>query len=455
MPHPSARSVLAAGLCLACAGAALAGGFSIYEAGAKATGMSCAVTASVDDGSAFFYNIAALGFMPGTVVDVNLMPVMPRSKYLQAEQPGFAAPSVRETTRQTFLIPAFGVSHHPGGRLAYGIGLYAPFGLGVAWEDPDTWVGRYSSYDVGLQTVYVTPAVSYLVTDRLAIGVGADVAWQHIELNRRNFLAYGGDAALIDVIDVNLEGASELNVTPSVGVMFRPDDRWSFGVMYHHRKTMKYEDQDGRLANIAPDALTDAVDATLDALAGEADRRTYALATELNLPHVLSLGAAYRAHPRLLVEVDAVHFGWSHFDALDLRFDPDPTGNLSSVIPEHYEDRWQWRVGLDFDATARLKLLAGYTRDTTPQPVESMGPLLPDADRNDWSCGVQYRTGPWRLTASYMAVLNETRSNLVDGRPAIFADELADERAVMLRTMEAGTYEGLAHILAFGVGRHF
>jgi len=112
-------------------------------------------------------------------------------------------------------------------------------------------------------------------------------------------------------------------------------------------------------------------------------------------------------------------------------------------------------VGLDYDLTPQVKLLAGYVGDRTPQPKQSMGPLLPDADRNDWSFGVQYRTGPWRLTASYMAVLNESRNNLVDGEPAIFPEERDDPQAVMLRTMEAGAYEGLAHILAFGVGRHF
>ena len=69
-------TLLAAMLVLATAGSALAGGFSIYEAGAKATGMACAVSASVDDGSAMFYNIAAISFMPGTVVDLSVMPAV-------------------------------------------------------------------------------------------------------------------------------------------------------------------------------------------------------------------------------------------------------------------------------------------------------------------------------------------------------------------------------------------
>lgn len=441
----STRARLVACALLAVAGTAAAGGFSIYEAGARATGMGCAVTASVDDGSAMFYNIAGLGFMPGTVADVNLMPVAPKIKFggLGAPYPGASA----ETVDQSFLIPGVGVTHNPGGKFAFGIGLSAPFGLGVEWEDPETYTGRYTSYDVDLATVYLTPAVSYRVTPQLAVGVGLDIAYQHIKLNRFAGQAFGGDAELVNVLDVRLEGDSDIDVTPAFGLMYKPTPKLSFGAMYHHEKTMTYEGGTGELVNVAPAGpLRDAV----APLAGE-----YSLATELGLPHMLSLGVAYQVHPRLLVEFDAVHFGWSNFDELPLDFDPDPAGQLSSVIPEHYEDKWQFRLGADYAVSERWSLLAGYARDETPQPKESMSALLPDASRNDWSLGVQYRTGPWRLTASFMAVLNESRDNLEDGQVTVFSEEADDAETVLLRTLEAGNYETVANIWAFGVGHDF
>ena len=444
--------LVAAVLCLS-AGLAHAGGFSIYEAGAKATGMGCAVTASVDDGSALFYNIAALSFMPGTVVDLNLMPVAPKMKHQAATPPGDAP--ARESVDQSFLIPGFGLTHNPGGRFAFGVGVSAPFGLGVEWQDPETWIGRYSSYDVDLATVYITPAVSVKLTPRLSVAAGLDVAFQSIELNRYSGLPFGGANELTNVIDTKLEGHSDLNVTPCFGVMYRPTEKLSLGLMYHHEKTMNYEDGDGTLENVAPDELRAAVDASLDAAAGQAGLREFSLATELGLPHILSLGVAYRFHERLLVEFDAVHFGWSNFEKLDLTFSPDPAGALSSTIPFHYEDKWQFRVGADFDLTPQVKLLAGYARDETPQPVESMGPILPDASRNDWSLGAQYATGPWRFTAAWMAVLNEERDNLRDGQPTVFEEELDDAERVQLRTLEAGSYTSVANIFAFGVGYHF
>ena len=441
----STRACLTGCALLGLVGLAVGGGFSIYEAGAKATGMGCAVTASVDDGSAMFYNIAAISFMPGTFADANLMPVQPRIKFAGLGDPYPSATA--ETENQIFPIPGLGVTHNPGGRFAFGLGLSAPFGLGVAWEDPETFPGRYTSYDVYLATVYVTPAVSFKVTPQLSVAVGADIAYQSIELNRYAGQAFGGDAEMVNVLDAQLEGDSELNVTPAFGLMYRPTPKLSFGVMYHHEKAMEFGDGTGTLENIAPAGpLRDAV----EPLAGE-----YGLTTELGLPHILSLGVAYQVHPKLLAEFNAVHFGWSNFDELALVFDPDPGGQLSSTIPENYEDKWQFQLGLDYEVDARWSLLAGYVRDETPQPKASMGALLPDASRNDYSLGVQYRTGPWRLTASYMAVVNESRDNLDGNQVAVFPEEADDPEAIMERTAQAGNYESLANIFAFGVGHQF
>ena len=444
MINLSTRVPIVACSLLLLAASAMAGGFSIYEAGAKATGMGCAVTASVDDGSAMFYNIAGMSFMPGTMADLNVMPVAPIMKYGAA---GYNAPDFQgETVSQSFIIPGLGVTHNTG-KVAFGVGLSAPFGLGVEWDNPNQFPGRFTSYDVDLATVYITPAVSYLVTPELSLAVGLDIAYQHIELNRRVGQHYGADNQLVDVLDVQLEGKSDLNFTPALGLMYKPTPKLSLGVMYHHEKTMKYEDGDGTITSLAPDGpLADAV----APLVGE-----YALSTELGLPHMLSIGVGYQFHPRLYVELDAVQFGWSNFDELALDFDPDPSDALSSVIPEEYEDKWQFRLGMDYSVNDKWSLLAGYARDESPQPKASMGALLPDASRNDFSLGAQYATGSWRFTASYMVVIGEARDNLEDGRVAVFEEEASDPEAVWERQQQAGEYTNVANIWAFGIGRQF
>ncbi len=209
--------------------------------------------------------------------------------------------------------------------------------------------------------MYVTPAVSYRVTPELAVAVGLDIAYQHIQLNRRVGQAFGGNAELVDVLDVQLEGDSDINVTPALGLMYKASDKVSLGIMYHFKKTMNYEGGTGTLTSVAPAGpLQDAV----APLVGE-----YDLSTELGLPHMLSLGIAYQVSPRLMAEFDAVHFGWSNFDELALNFDPDPGGALSSVIPEKYEDKWQFRFGLDY-TPERAVVAAGRLRPRQDAPAQ-------------------------------------------------------------------------------------
>ncbi len=434
---------------LALAGPAWAGGFSIYEAGARATGLGCAFTATADDGSAMFYNIAGLSFLDGTRVDASLIPVTPKTKHRGVEPTG--STGISETVDQSFPVPGFGVTHALNDRWSVGLGFYAPFGLGVEWANPETWVGRYTSYDVDLQTFYVSPAVSFRVTPQVAVALGADIAWQHIELNRYVGAQFGGESEWVNAIDVQLSGTSDVNVTPTIGVMARPTEKLSLGAMYHHEKKMTFEGGDGTLTNVAPAALAAAVDQQIADLGGT----SYALSTELGLPHMLSLGASYRVHPRARLEVNAVHWSWSNFEELALTFSPDETGQLSTVIPEHYEDVWQWRVGAELDLGKQWSGLLGYVHDTTPQPKASMSPLLPDADRNDWSFGVQHDRGPWRFTASAMFVLNEERDNLENGDVALFPEEASDPEEVALKRSEAGSYTSQATIVALGVGYRF
>ncbi len=75
-----ASALLAVGLVLS-TGLVHAAGFSIYEAGSRATALGGAFTASADDGSAIFYNAAGLSFLEGKQFNVSLMPIMPSAKF--------------------------------------------------------------------------------------------------------------------------------------------------------------------------------------------------------------------------------------------------------------------------------------------------------------------------------------------------------------------------------------
>jgi len=118
---------------------------------------------------------------------------------------------------------------------------------------------------------------------------------------------------------------------------------------------------------------------------------------------------------------------------------------LDQTIEFNYENTWQFRFGVEFNAVPdKLNLLAGFVLDNTPQPIEAVSPLLPDSDRKDYSIGAQYFTGNWEFTLSYMAVLADKRTNIQGG-----------QRANPDEAYPVGSYKSLANIFAFGFGYNF
>ncbi len=429
--------LLVAGLVAGAAGGALAAGFNIYEAGVRATALGGAFTATADDGSALFYNPAGLSFIEGQTVNMNFMSVAPRFKFTGAATPGGDV-ATAEAEHKGYFVPGSYYTYNNGGDWAYGAGVYAPFGLGVEWMKPETFVGRQVSYDVGIQTIYVTPAVSYKVTDELAISLGVDLAVQHLKLQKYSLNASTGDNA----IDTTLEGLSNPNVTPTFGAMYRPNDQLSLGVMYHHKKTMKFEDGDATLEDATAGGSPSNYPTNLLAALGGSD---HSLDSELNLPNILSLGAAYRFTDRLAAEFNYVWFGWSTFENLALQFDGDAGSPLNQDIHFAYEDVWQVRFGLDYTMIPeRLNLMAGYVYDNTPQPLASVSPLLPDSDRNDFSIGAELYHGNWDVNFAYMLVVGEERTTFENGVPA------NPDPAYPV-----GSYKSLAHIMGMGVTYRF
>ncbi len=424
-------TLVVAGLTLWGAGSALATGFSIYEAGSRATALGGAFTATADDGSAMFYNAAGLSFMEGSTINANAMLIRPDFNF-SGQLSKTDEFQTGESEANNFFIPGLYYTHNSGSNVAWGVGVYAPFGLGVEWKDAEQWIGRRISHDVSIETVYVTPAMSYKANDQLAVSFGLDIA--HQNLNLKKYTPYPLDGT--NALETEIEGSSGINITPSLGLMYRPNDKVSLGAMYHFKKTMKFDDQDATLSPLTGTGNTWA--STLVAGLGGSDQT---ISSEVNLPYILSLGLNYRFTDEFRAEVNYVRFGWGVFEKLEMDFTND---NLDQEIHFDYENSWQVRVGAEYDINEKYSLMGGYVRDTTPQPLVSVSPLLPDSDRNDYSFGVMYRGEKYDINVSYMAVIGEDRTNIEAGEPVRNGTDYP-----------FGTYKAVANIFGAGFTYHF
>ncbi|MCB9068543.1 MAG: outer membrane protein transport protein [Calditrichae bacterium] len=200
------KSLFSTIACLLLSSSLMAGGFSIGEFGARSASMGNAVVAQAYDASTLFYNPAGLGFLKGTHFYGGITGIAAKSRFIGAD-PVFDQ-TIHKGKDQFFPPVGIHLTHQLTDKFAAGISLTNPFGLGVAWKDD--FPGRFISKDVTLQTFYLTPVVSYRINENLSIGVGAQIIFSNVNL-QRNILLFnteGVGGTGTEVGTVELDGAA-------------------------------------------------------------------------------------------------------------------------------------------------------------------------------------------------------------------------------------------------------
>lgn len=381
--------------------AARASGYAIYEAGAAALGRAGAVTASVDDPSAVFFNPANLTRLEGTQLSIGGNLLTPVTSFAGvAPYPGFGV--TEEMNAQQFFPPMVYLTTRLGERAAFGLGLFTPYGLGVDWKDPDAFTGRALVTKAELQTLNASAVLAYAFDERLSVAAGFNALVSKVELRNRAFIpVVGGGGAPLEVAKVTLES----DFTPAYGwnaaASFHPTERLKLGAWYRGA-IVSHSDGDATFDYIPTG------NATLDAQV-RASLVNQPVKTVLRFPAVMSLGVAVLPRPEWTLEVDVTGYQWSLFKDLPIYFQQTPSRNRT--IEEDYGDAIQIRAGAEHRLPS-FTYRFGYYWDNAAAPPESVSPLLPDATRHGIAFGLGKQFGAdgrWSVDAYQLSLLVENR----------------------------------------------
>jgi long-chain fatty acid transport protein len=391
-------------LCLLLAASPLlAGGFNIYEFGGRGSAMGGALVARAWDGSTIFYNPAGLAFLRGTQFYGGTTLIFPNTRFVGAF-PIFSSESYK--TKYAYFTP-IGVyfSHKFGEKLGAGIGVTNPFGLGVEWHD--NFSGRAVSRNSQLQSFYISPVIAYQITPNLSIGGGPDLVIAKVTLEKSiTMFDVPEEWKGYEIGEVEMKGTSDVGIGFTASAMYRTE-KLGLGFLYRH--SIKNEFKDGDADFTLYDNLSVP---NIAALIPRDVLKDQNAKTAIDFPNFLSAGVYYKFTKKLGVEADYMWFNWSVFKEIKLDFAED---KLDQTITENYNDSWQFRLGAHYELTDALSLRAGYVHDKTPQPTESVSPLLPDNTRNDFSFGLGYNFGKFQLDLGYMIVDFDERSTVENG----------------------------------------
>ncbi len=379
------------------AASANAAGFRLPEAGAKAMGMGFAFTAQADDPSAIYFNPAGLTQLEGQNVMVGVTYVRENGAEFNGTTPLTGGVTQSETQKSlNFFIPnAYYTNTNKSTGFAYGVGIFAPFGLGQEYKDKNTSIFRNQITKIDLQTVVLNPTLAFKVADILSFGAGIDFMYGTAKLEKTPFFPGVGN-----LYNLELKGDGTA-WGYNLGLQLKPTPNFRIGANYRSPFTLKIKDGDVTISNTNP--LYGVVPAL-----GTAPSNTKGSAT-LYLPATFALGAAYTIGP-VTLEADADWTFWHSFSSLPIEIKNQVTTLFTTNAPKNWEDVCAFRLGAEYRVTDPLALRAGFVYDPTPVPGATMGPELPDATRLNYMLGAGYKVGAWTIDAAGMYIDKQDRT---------------------------------------------
>jgi long-chain fatty acid transport protein len=375
---------------LVAAGPATAAGFSIFEAGSRATAMGGAFVGQADDLSAMFYNPAGLA---GQVEKGQLKAmagvtlIIPKAELVEGYDPYPGQGYSSKMADQFFFPPNVYAAYGLSECVSLSFGTWFPFGLATKWDEPD-FRGRYLSQYVDLKQFAASLQIAWKINDVISVGAGPEMRFSTVKLQRKVPLFNPYTNRVVDAAHADIRGDLEMDLTFAAGIKLNPTPAFSIGASYHgavdadfqgdatfYQLSTGYADLDAAFASKVP------------------VNKPVPVATTIQAPAQWQLGLAYD-FGKVEVSAAGTYTEWSAFDTTVLQFDPvDGKQIPTSTLPHDWENVWAYRFGVKWQTSDTFELMGGYVYDETPEPDGDVGPLLPDANRNGFSVGFSWKMG--------------------------------------------------------------
>lgn len=360
-------------------------GFALVQQGTAAMAQANAFVAEADDPSAIYYNPAGLNQLKRPQVYVGNFFHYPDREFHGSG--GYFS----ETKPRFYESAAFYLAVPVHDRVALGLGVFAPFGLGSDW--PATWAGRYIATYTRMKTYNVNPVISLKLLDNLSVAGGLDFLWSDVRMRSKVPVV---PALFIDgKSDV---GGTGTGVGVNFGVLYEPLKGVKLGFSYRSHIEVIHRGSRDQSLPVAIPGLPTSIDGS----------------AKVVFPPSVTFGISVSRFQPFTFNVDATWTGWSSFDrlAIDLARPIPFFGRLATslVTEKNWRDAWALRFGVNYQLTEDMKIRAGYAFDMTPVPSGTLEPSIPDSNRHIFAVGGE--TKFWRLTLgiAYNFILNEGRS---------------------------------------------
>jgi long-chain fatty acid transport protein len=380
-------------------------GFLLPNQDATAIGRGNAFAATADNPSAIYYNPAGISQLPGINLELGEL------NYLGINAM-YDSPNGSHTETKFQVIPVpeiYGTFTPTNFPVSFGLGVYAPFGLGVQWPADSSL--RSQAIASKLTYITVNPVVSWQIIKSLSVAVGPTINYADISFSR----------GLFSPNDFYQFSGTGYSYGLTAGLLWHPLTQWSFGLDYRLASTTDFHGTS--VYSGAPGDAGQSVGTTAD----------------VAFPQTASAGISFRPTPKWNVEFDVDYINWSTLGTVTL----NGTRNIFGVdlpLVLNWHDSWQYKFGVTryFDNAWFVSAGYFYSTDTTSSSSYLAG--VPDTNLHVGSLGFGRNGEHWRWAVAGQLIAGPSRT----------IDEGAGNPAAA-----AGSYRLVVPTLSVSVGYRF
>lgn len=383
------KKIFIAATAILCALSSYAEGYQINTLSAKQLGMGHTGVALKLGSESMIFNPAGLGFSDKTLdISGSLTGIK-----------AIASATVEGTKYEThngWSTPlAVNASFRIYDNLQAGVSFFTPYGSAINWTN--NWPGSMLSQKVNLKVYNIQPTIAWRILPNLSVGVGLDIAWGTVDLDKALISGQSFDALASAMglpfdrlghaaaASVNLKGTSDVAVGANIGVMYDINDQWTVGANFRSKMNMKVPAGTARISYANTPVEEFINNAAHLNLLNESN-----FSASMPCPYIINFGASYKPIKPLTLALDVQFTGWKTYRQLDIEF-TEPLDGYNQNIPKNYRNAWCFHLGAEYALTNRFDLRAGLMIDTTPVNKDHYNPETPGMTKIEPTVGFSFR----------------------------------------------------------------
>ena len=304
---------------------------------------------------ALYHNPAGLMAFDGHHASISMELFKPKLN-LTATAPTQQGPFTgSQDGKSNFMpIPAFGWSSEViDDKLVIGFGGLGIGGFGVDYRQNNMHpllapmsMGGFGQVYSNFSLLKVTPALAFAPSEKLWIGLAANVDWASLAVDP--FPATSPDGSFYP-------GATAADAVFGfgfqAGLIYKATEDMNLGLAYSSKQS--FSEFEWNSTNADPTSPS------------YGTHRDFSF--QMDAPAILGAGISYQASDRLFVAADAKYYFYSETDG----FKASGFTNTGAVAGFGWDDIKVFALGTEFQASDRLKLRGGYNYSDNPIPEEN------------------------------------------------------------------------------------